>query len=93
MVHMTVIFSHISGKWHIRLQVTAVVCCKLSFKAVVIRHSRCDGPTALHGSLQRNSVVIWVSCTGTGGKGKQRGRNGRSRDGDGKGNGREKIMN
>lgn len=95
MVHMTVICSHISGKWHIRLQVTAVVCCKLSFKAVVIRHS-IQGVMGQQPCMVHCKVTVWsfgFLVQEQGGKGKQRGRNERSREGDGKGNGREKIMN
>lgn len=58
MVHMTVIFSHISGKWHIRLQVTAVVCCKLSFKAVVIRHS-IQGVMDQQPCMVHCNVTVW----------------------------------
>lgn len=58
MVHMTVICSHISGKWHIRLQVTAVVCCKLSFKAVVIRHS-IQGVMDQQPCMVHCKVTVW----------------------------------
>lgn len=58
MVHMTVICSHISGKWHIRLQVTAVVCCKLSFKAVVRRHS-IQGVMDQQPCMVHCKVTVW----------------------------------